>query len=84
MPKVKRRVGKKKKKVLPKKDLTKTGFSIILIDGTYKLVTLKYDLETKQAYVAGITDFADSRYRADFELKKMMAHGDLIQEETNA
>lgn len=73
--------GRKKKVVLPKKDLTMTGFSVILNEKKkcYELVTLKYDLDTKQAFVESSKFLADSEYRAEFELRKMLAHGELIQ-----
>lgn len=77
--KAKKKVTKKKVKQLSKKDLTETAFSVIInAKGTYDLVTLKYDLETKQAYVLKSEKFADERYQALFEYEKLLARETII------
>ena len=77
----KKKKGRKKKVILPKKDLTMTAFSVIMNKkkNCYELVILKYDLSSKQAYVKETKYLADTIYRAEFELKKMLAHGNIIK-----
>lgn len=80
----KKSVGRPKKKIkeLPKKYLTCNALGVIMNeDGTYSLARLKFHPETKQAFVASIEDLADAHYKADFEIKKMLAHGDFIPKE---
>jgi len=77
--KARKKVTKKKNKVLPKKLLTETGFSVIVNSkGTYDLVTLKFDLESKQAYVEKSEKFADEHYQAMFEFEKLLAKDTII------
>lgn len=69
-----------KKKVLPKKDLTSEAFDVIINEktGHYELVIIRYDLASKQAYVHSKEFLADSAYRAEFEIKKLLAHGRIL------
>lgn len=67
------------KTVTPKKELTQVGYSVIINDkDEYELVTLKYDIESKQAKVAKVEKFADKQYQAVHKFKLMMAKGKII------
>lgn len=75
----KKTIRKKAATAAPKKDLTETGFSVIINDkGEYLLVTLKYDLERKQAEVSNVEKIADKEYQALYRLEAMLAKGELV------
>lgn len=75
-----RKVRKRKMTVLPAKDLNLTAFSILQNEEKkcYELVTLKYDLDSKQAKVVNREYLADTYYRMEFEIKKKLAKNELM------
>ena len=72
---------KKKKVVISKKDMNLKGFSILKNDRTqkYELITIMYDLNSKYAYVKDRKVIADTFYRMEFEVEKLLAQGALVE-----
>ena len=59
-------------------ELPYTAYGVIVDKRDYKLVQIMFNDETNQALVVKTEKIADSKYRADYELKKIIAYGSIF------
>jgi len=72
----------KKPKLLAKKDIKSIGYSVIKNNdtGIYELITLRFDKDTKQAFVSDIKELSKDYHRMSYELEKMLAYDKFVSE----
>jgi len=72
----------KKVSTIDENSLTEKGFAVILNqdDKHYYLLDIRFNKETGDGKVVGQKRLSDARYRVDYELRKMFAHGEIINE----